>query len=57
MTTIFPLYVVVFGAPAVIGTRGEHSPSRRTSMVCAAASTTLTWLRPTVKGTVLCWIP
>ena len=57
MTTIFPLYVVVFGAPAVIGTVASSSPSRRTSMVCAAASTRETWERPTVKVTVLSWMP
>lgn len=57
MTTIFPLYVVLLGAPAVIGTVARRSPSRRTCMVCAAASTSETWLRPMVNENVLYWSP
>ncbi len=55
--TIRPLYVSVPRAPVVTGTVASGLPSRTTRMVCAVASTRLTWLRPTVKCTFLRWIP
>ncbi len=57
LITIWPLYVVVDGAPAVIGMVLRTLPSRLTVIVLASASTTLTWLRPTVNFTVLVCLP
>ncbi len=57
LMTIFPLYVVVDGAPAEIGMSLICLPSRTTFMRCELASTVEIWLRPIVNDTVLACLP
>ncbi len=55
--TIWPLYVVVAGAPAEIGMSLICLPSRTTFIRWELASTVETWLRPMVNFTVLACLP